>query len=148
METPVRLSNKPKKRSISIRGLEEEFHMMLVWDKCKPKPPGFLDAYTEMSKELLDLLEKNNYSINFTPMYLGPNSTYGQVDDWLTSYIYKCRDSYNWLNLEKDLSETVEKQTDTRFLFAHISRRELKEGSTLLGALRDLEPVVIKVKFE
>ena len=151
METPVRLSSKPKKRSISIRGTEEEYHMMLVWDKSKPKPEErqvFTKAYEAMEKELLELLVQNDHYINFTPMYLGPNSTYGEVDTWLTSFVYKYRDLHTWINIEKDLPMMVETQSSARPLFAHISRRELKEESPLLHSLRNLHPVKIKVHLE
>jgi hypothetical protein len=151
VETLARLSSKPKKRSISLRGVEEEYHMMIVWDKMKPKleeRATFISAYELMEKELLQLLAQNDHTINFTPLYLGPNSTYGEVDPWLTSFVHKYRDTYPWINVEKDLPMLVDKQSSSRPLFAHTSRRELKEGSSMLSALNNLVPVKIKVCLE
>ena len=75
--------------------------MMLIRDKIKPNE--YKQLYEDLEYELIQLLEKNNWQIIFDVLYTGNNSTYGQVDELLTDFIYQSRNKYDWINAEKDL---------------------------------------------
>jgi len=130
----VKLAINAKKRSISLRDAEnKEFHMMLIWDKNKPE--NFKEIYMQLGQELQALINKNNNLINFKTLFIGNNSTYGQLDDWLTEFIRQQRAKYRWINTEKDLPIILIQQIDDKKLFAHFSRREIKENTDFLNAL-------------
>lgn len=134
MQVNAKLS-RPNRQYIRLEGIDEKFHMMFVWNTSKPD--GYKEHYKVMIPEFRQLLLEHNNEICFTPIFEGPNSTYGQVDEWLTRFIYDKRDVLTWINKEKDLGELKKGQTDDRPLFAHMSRRELGEESKLLRALKE-----------
>lgn len=121
----VKLRAEPKKRSIKLQAVDNSFHMMLIWDKSKPE--SFKTLYQEMADELSLLLKENGNKVYFAPMKACENSTYGRVDSWLTDFVLRMRAKYTWIYTEKDLPYLI----DDERLFAHFSRREIKEGSFL-----------------
>ena len=118
---------------------------MIVWDKTKPE--NHLLEYTTIMNDLKKLLSENNNTIYFIPRIACTNSTYGEVDDWLTDYILKLRNEKSWIHCEKDLDSRVEGQVGDYNLFAHISRRMIEEGSPLRNSLSNVAGQVIKINI-
>ncbi len=145
LEITMNFRADPKKRSILLEDDLKSYHMMLVWDKSKPT--DHIKEYAQIKNDLTKLLIENNNVIYFIPRIACTNSTYGELDDWLTNYILNLRREKTWIFTGKDLKEVKEGQVGNYGMFAHISRRMIEEGSPLRNSLSNVAGQVIKINI-